>query len=43
MKEGDYEAPSGDIFVYQSAIRKAGFRSLVAGEEVEVTVVRRER
>ena len=43
MKEGDDEAPAGDVFVYQSSIRKAGFRSLVAGEEVEVTVVRRER
>ena len=37
----DEAAPSGDIFVYQSAIKKDGFRSLVAGQEVQFTVTRR--
>ena len=37
----DEEAPGGDIFVYQSAIKKEGFRSLVAGEEVQFTVIKR--
>ena len=37
----DEAAPSGDIFVYQSAIKKDGFRSLVAGQEVQFTVIRR--
>ena len=44
-KDKDDEAahPSGDIFVYQSAIKKEGFRSLVAGQEVQFTVIRRDK